>query len=149
MVRTTQKAGRSNELAAVLQLTRRMSLLFRERLDEELKPLGITTAQLKLLAALHHEPQTSGAHLSRYCEVKPQTTHALLAAAERRGWVRRFAHPENQRTLLAELTPEGRRLFTRAKAVAVRLQDHMLRTLSAAEVRALEATLARLIENLK
>jgi len=153
MVRPTQKAGRKpgrtkDELAGVLKLTRRMFVSFRERLDEELKPLGVTAAQLKLLAALDHEPGTSGAHLSRFCEVTPQTLHALLALAERRGWVRRFPHPENARTLLAELTPEGLRLFQRGKRVALRIQDRMLRTLSANEVHALEATLESLIENL-
>jgi DNA-binding MarR family transcriptional regulator len=150
MVRTAQSGGRSDkDPPEVLKLTKRMSLLFRERLEEQLKPLGITAAQLQLLAALTKEPGTSGAHLSRYCQVTPQTTHALLAAVEKHGWVSRATHPENARVLLAMLTPQGRRVFTRGKAIAIKLQDRMLSSLTRAEVRHLEATLARCIDNLE
>ncbi|MGA9720492.1 MAG: MarR family transcriptional regulator [Acidobacteriaceae bacterium] len=150
MVQTAQSRGRSDkDPPEVLKLTKRMSLLFRERLEEQLKPLGITAAQLQLLAALTKEPGTSGAHLSRYCQVTPQTTHALLAAVERHGWVRRSPHPENARVLLATLTPEGQRVFTRGKAIVIKLQDRMLSSLTRAQVRQLEATLAQLVENLE
>jgi DNA-binding MarR family transcriptional regulator len=132
----------------VLKLTRRMTTLFRERMEEQLKPLGITAAQLQLLGALIKEPGTSGAHISRFCQVTPQTTHALLAVAEQRGWVRRAPHPENAHTLLATLTPQGRRVFMRGKTIAIRLQGRMLRTLSASEVKQLESVLMQLIENL-
>jgi MarR family transcriptional regulator, organic hydroperoxide resistance regulator len=150
MVRASQKRERSdNGPPEVLKLTRRMTTLFRDRLEEQLKPLGITAAQLELLAALTKQPSSSGAHISRLCQVTPQTTHALLAAAENRGWIRRSPHPENAHTLLAILTPQGRRVFTRGKTIVLRLQSRMLRTLTASEVGHLEATLMQLIENLE
>jgi DNA-binding MarR family transcriptional regulator len=150
MARASQKRGQAEKgPPEVLKLTRRMTILFRDRLEEQLKPLGITSAQLQLLGALIKEPGTSGAHISRFCQVTPQTTHALLAAAEDRGWVRRSPHPENAHTLLATLTPPGRRIFTRGKAIAIRLQGQMLRTLPSSEVSHLEATLMQLIENLE
>jgi DNA-binding MarR family transcriptional regulator len=149
MVRASQKRGRTVKAPPeVLKLTRRMTTLFRERMEEQLKPLGITAAQLQLLAALTKAPGTSGAHISRVCEVTPQTTHALLAAAEDRGWIRRSPDPENLHTLLATLTPQGRRVFTRGKTIALRLQGQMLRTLTAAEIQHLESVLIQLIENL-
>ena len=149
MVRASQKGGRTGKAPPeVLKLTRRMSALFRERLDEKLRPLGITSAQLKVLAVLTKEPGTSGAHISRACEVTPQTTHALLAVAEDRGWIRRSPHPENLHTLLATLTPEGQRVFSRGYTIALKLQGQMLRTLTAAEIKELESVLMQLIENL-
>jgi DNA-binding MarR family transcriptional regulator len=150
MVRTAHNGGQGDKNPPeVLKLTRRMTVLFRERLEELLKPLGVTSAQLQLLAALTKEPGTSGAHLSRYCQVTPQTTHALLAAVEKRGWVSRTPHPENARVLLATLTPQGERVFSKGKAVAIKLQDRMLRSLSSAEIRRLEATLQQLVKNLE
>lgn len=133
----------------VMTLVRRMTLLFRDRLEEALRPLGITAAQLKVLAALSESPASSGAQVSRFCHVTPQTTHALLAAAEQRGWVRRSPHPENAHTLLATLTPQGRRVFARGRTIARHLQSRMVRTLTASEVRQMEAILERLIANLK
>ena len=149
MARASHKSGQTEKgPPEVLKLTRRMTTLFRDRLEEQLKPLGITAAQLQLLAALVKEPGTSGAHISRFCQVTCQTTHALLAVAEERGWVRRSPHPENAHTLLATLTPPGRRVFMRGKTIAIRLQGRMLRTLSASEVKQLESVLMQLIENL-
>lgn len=145
-----QKKGKTDKSAPeVLKLTRRMTTLFRGRLEEQLRPLGITAAQLQLLAALAKEPGTSGAHISRFCQVTPQTTHALLATAEDHGWIRRSPHPENARTLLATLTPQGMRLFLRGKTLALRLQSRMLRTLTVSEVAKLEATISQLIQNLE
>src|SRR3984885_1301047 len=150
MVRIAQKGSRADKAPPeVLKLTRRMNVLFRDRLEERLRPLSITSAQLQLLAALTKEPGTSGAHISRFCQVTPQTTHALLAVAEKRGWVQRSPDPENAHTLLATPTPLGRRLFARGKTLAIRLQSRMLRTLTAAEVAHLEATLSQLIRNLE
>jgi MarR family transcriptional regulator, organic hydroperoxide resistance regulator len=150
MVLVAQKGSRPDKAPPeVLKLTRRMTVLFRDRLEERLRPLSITSAQLQLLAALTKEPGTSGAHISRFCQVTPQTTHALLATAEQRGWVQRSPHPENAHTLLATLTPQGRRIFSRGKAIALKLQSQMLSSLTSTEVRRLEATLARLIENLE
>jgi DNA-binding MarR family transcriptional regulator len=150
MVRTAQTGSRTDRNPPeVLKLTRRMTTLFRERLEEQLRPLGITAAQLQLLAALTKEPGSSGARISRFCQVTPQTTHALLAAAEGRGWVRRSPHPENAHTLLATLTPQGRRIFSRGKALAIRLQSRMLSSLTRAEVRRLEAVLTQLIDSLE
>ena len=150
MMRTPQRRVRADRNPPeVLKLTRRMNMLFRDRLEEQLRPMGITAAQLQLLAALTKEPGSSGAHISRFCQVTPQTTHALLAVAEKRGWVQRSPHPENAHTLLATLTPQGRRIFSRGKALAVKLQSRMLSSLTSAEVRRLEAVLAQLIENLE
>lgn len=147
---TASQNDAGNRHAEVLKLTRRMTVLFRERLDESLRPLGITTAQLQVLAALAAEPRAarSGAQISRYCQVTPQTTHALLATAGKHGWVERAPHPENAHILLASLTAQGRRIFARGKIIARRLQGRMLRTLSQAEVAQLEATLLQLIANL-
>lgn len=150
MVRDPQNVVRGDkDPPEVLKLTRRMTMLFRERLDEQLKPLGITAAQLQLLAALTKEPGTSGAHLARYCQVTPQTTQALLAVVEKHGWVQRAPHPENARVLLATLTPQGRRIFSRGKAIAIKLQARMLNSLSSTEVRRLEAVLEQLVRNLE
>lgn len=137
--------------ASVLKLAKRMTVLFRDRLDESLRPFDVTTAQLMMMAALAEEPETalSGAQISRSCRVTPQSTQVLLADAERRGWIRRSPHPENARVLLASLTPEGKRVFAQGRTIARRLQKRMLRTLTADQVQQLERSLEQLIANLE
>src|ERR1700744_2396385 len=72
MVRIAQKGSRADKAPPeVLKLTRRMNVLFRDRLEERLRPLSITSAQLQLLAALTKEPGTSGPRPSPYRPVMP------------------------------------------------------------------------------
>jgi DNA-binding MarR family transcriptional regulator len=137
------------EPPAVLKLVSRLRMVFRERVEERLRPLGVTMAQLQVLTPLVDEPGMSGAQLARVRHVSPQTIHALLMATEERGWMRRSTHPENNRTLLATLTPQGRRICARAGKIALELQFHVLSTFEANEVRRVEVLLEEMITNLE
>jgi DNA-binding MarR family transcriptional regulator len=137
------------EPPAVLKLVSRVRMVFRERVEERLRPLGVTMAQLQVLTPLVDEPGMSGAQLARVRHVSPQTIHALLMATEERGWMRRSTHPENNRTLLATLTPQGRRICARAGKIALELQFHVLSTFEANEVRRVEVLLEEMITNLE
>jgi DNA-binding MarR family transcriptional regulator len=137
------------EPPAVLKLASRLRMVFRDRLEERLRPVGVTMAQLQVLTALVNEPGMSGAQLARVRHVSPQTIHALLMATEERGWMRRSTHPENNRTLLATLTPQGRRICARAGKIALELQFHVLSTFEANEVRRVEVLLEEMITNLE
>jgi DNA-binding MarR family transcriptional regulator len=133
----------------VAKLVKRMWTLFRDRLDEDLRPYGITTAQLQILFMLRSEPGVSGAKLARLCRVTPQTTQTLLKTMERNGWVERHKHAENERILLVSLTRSGRSLLERSHATALRLQKQMLAGFRRDEIRLLESMLERCIHNLE
>jgi MarR family transcriptional regulator, organic hydroperoxide resistance regulator len=137
------------EPPAVLKLVARLRMVFRERLEERLRPIGVTMAQLQVLTALVNEPGMSGAQLARVRHVSPQTIHALLMATEERGWIRRSTHPENNRTLLATLTPQGQRICARGRKIALELQFHILSTFEANEVRRVELLLEQMITNME
>jgi DNA-binding MarR family transcriptional regulator len=102
-----------------------------------------------MLTALVNELGMSGAQLARVRHVSPQTIHALLMATEERGWIRRSTHPENNRTLLATLTPQGQRICARGRKIALELQFHILSTFEANEVRRVEVLLEEMITNLE
>jgi DNA-binding MarR family transcriptional regulator len=133
----------------VAKLVKRMWTLFRDRLDEDLRPYGITTAQLQILFMLRSEPGVSGAKLARLCRVTPQTTQTLLKTIERNGWVERHKHAENERILLVSLTRSGLSLLERSRATALRIQKQMLAGFHRDEIRLLESMLERCIHNLE
>ena len=133
----------------VAKLVKRMWTLFRDRLDEDLRPYGITTAQLQILFVLRNHPDVSGAKLARLCRVTPQTTQTLLKTMERNGWVERHKHAENERILLVTLTRSGSLLLERSRATALRIQKQMLTGFHRDEVRLLESMLERCIQNLE
>lgn len=133
----------------VASLVKRVLHLFREVLDEKLRPWGVTAAQLHVLGMLEKEPGISGASLARTCMVTPQTTQVLLRGIEKNGWVIRRKHPENERILLATLTPSGKRILARSRTVVRHIYQQMLRDLAANDVHALEASLAQCAANLE
>jgi DNA-binding MarR family transcriptional regulator len=133
----------------VASLVKRLLQLFREGLDEKLRPWGVTAAQLHVLAKLEHEPGISGARLARACMVTPQTTQVLLRGIEENGWIRRTKHPENERILLAHLTPSGKRILARSRTAVGQVYDQMLDGLATRDVRVLEGLLGHCAANLE
>ena len=132
----------------IASLLKRLLQLFRERVDEELRPHGATAAQLPILFTLEREPGISGAKLARLCTVTPQTTQVLLRGIELSGWIVRSKHPENERILLAELTPAGKRVLAKARTVVGDIYEAMLDGLSPEEIHELEKLLSRCATNL-
>ncbi len=133
----------------IASLVKRLLHLFRERLDEKLRPCGVTAAQLHVLAKLDHEPGISGARLARACMVTPQTTQVLLRGIEKNGWIVRTRHPENERILLATLTPPGKRILARSRTAVGQIYSQMLDGLAAKDVSALESLLSQCAANLE
>ena len=61
----------------------------------------------------------------------------------------RSKHPENERILLARLTPAGRRILARSRTVIGDIYDTMLEGLSPGEVRELQGLLSRCATSLE
>jgi DNA-binding MarR family transcriptional regulator len=133
----------------IASLTKRLLHLFRDSLDERLRPGGVTAAQLGVLAKLEHEPGISGASLARACMVTPQTTQVLLRGIEKNGWIARARHPENERILLATLTPSGKRILAKSRTAVGEIYAQMLNGLAAKDARLLESLLSQCAANLE
>jgi MarR family transcriptional regulator, organic hydroperoxide resistance regulator len=133
----------------IAALLKRVLNRFRDSLDEKLRPFGVTSAQLHLLAALDREPGVSGARLARSCMVTPQTTQVLLRGIEANGWIHRRKHPENERILQASLTPSGERILARSRIVIGEIYSRMLDGLAPEEVQHLATLLSRCELNLE
>ena len=134
---------------------RRVALLkavlqsFRGRLDEELAPLGITTAQLRLMWMVAENPDASGAEVARLCSVTPQTGQAIMARLQANGWVRRTASKDSERVLVAELTSSGRKVLGKAREISERLESRMWETTSERSLAALERALVGALASLE
>ena len=131
------------------QLMKRILMGFRARLDEELRPRGVTTAQLQILHAIRGAPGSSGAHLARVCQMTPQSMQALIQKTEKDGWIERRKDRENDRVLVASLTKAGERLMRDAEAVVGRIEKQLWVGVSAAEVAGLVGVLERCLGNIE
>ncbi|MFC6647444.1 MarR family winged helix-turn-helix transcriptional regulator [Granulicella cerasi] len=129
-------------------LARDLMLGFKARLDEDLQPLGITTAQLRVLWMVELHPEASGAEISRHCTITPQSGQALLVKMEADGWLRRVTSARSERVMVAEVTAKGRRLLEKSRALAEELDAILWEGVSAQKMKAMEEVLRQAVAKL-
>ena len=107
--------------------------LLRARMDEVLKPYGLTVPQYACLSLLRGDPGISASELARSAFVTRQSMNALLQTLLDRGLVERPARPESGRALPAVLTPSGMEALSRAQASVDDVEGRMLSGLTESE----------------
>lgn len=121
----------------------------RTSIDDQLNPLGLTTAQYNLLSAVAVEPGLSNAALARMAFVTAQSMQGIVANMEKRGLLRRVPHPTHGRIRQSELTRKGMDLLARANKVLIGIEEKMTEGLSQEEVETLRRALLRCAENMQ
>jgi DNA-binding MarR family transcriptional regulator len=116
-------------------------------LDAELEPLDITAAQYVILMQLALQEADSASELCKGISYDPGAMTRMLDRLERRGLVRRVAHPNDRRTSNLELTPEGKAVYPKLRAAAMKVVNRFLQGFSEQEARQLEGFLQRMLEN--
>jgi len=102
-------------MAAITSIIRVEQLLM-ARIDEVLRPMGLTFARYELLVLLEFSRRGAlplgkiGARL----QVHPASVTNAVNRLEADGLVERVPHPDDGRTTLATITPAGRRTARRA-----------------------------------
>src|SRR6202453_626107 len=99
----------------------------RSRMDETLRPLGLTTAQYAVLCVIEQNGGISNAGLARAAFVTPQTMTGILANLHRDVLLSREADPCHGRILRSELTPAGKKHLAQAHRVVGELEKIMLK----------------------
>ncbi len=90
-------------------MVKQVELVVRSRLDELVRPQGITALQYTALTVLERHDGLSAAQLARDSFVTAQSIADLVRSLEGRGLIRRERNPRNRRELLILLTGEGAR----------------------------------------
>jgi DNA-binding MarR family transcriptional regulator len=105
------------QMHAVTSLMRVQQLVL-NRLDEILKPHGLTFARYEALVLLTFSRAGSLplGKMGQRLQVHPTSVTSIVDRLERAGLVERRRHPEDGRTVLAEITDSGRALVETATA---------------------------------
>jgi DNA-binding MarR family transcriptional regulator len=114
----------------LLYVIKQVELAVRARLDEILRPAGISVLQYTALTVLERHPDLSSAQLARNSFVTAQSMADMVVALEDRGLIVRHRDPEDRRRLVLALTPDGQKLLNRYRRKVVALEDKMLAALS-------------------
>ncbi|MFE0652499.1 MarR family winged helix-turn-helix transcriptional regulator [Streptomyces sp. NPDC059534] len=126
---------------SLLYLIKRTELAVRARLEELLKPAGITALQYTALTVLERHDGVSAAQLARDSFVTAQSMADMVRALESRDLVRREPNPANRRERLILLAPPGRRLLEEYAGPARALEERMVADLSAEQIAVLREAL--------
>jgi DNA-binding MarR family transcriptional regulator len=116
-------------------------------MDAELAPLDVTAAQFVILKAIAASEADSAAGLCKDMAYDPSAMTRMLDRLERRGLVRRVAHPNDRRACNLELTAEGKAILPKLQALGMKVLNRFLRGFTKTEARQLEGLLQRMLEN--
>lgn len=116
-----------------------------ERLDTELKSIGLTINQWPTLFTLWEEDGLTQSELTSRCNTAHYTTTRILDSLEKQGLVERRPHPTSRRAHLVYLTDEGRGLEKEAVAKAKSVNETFLGLLSKDEQAQISSILLKMI----
>jgi DNA-binding MarR family transcriptional regulator len=120
----------------------------RTGMDNKLHPLGITTSQYNVLAAIERDPGISNADLARGGFITAQSMVGIVANLERMGLIQRHDHPQHGRVRRTELTSKGRSALQKAHKLLSGVEDAMTLGFSSREREELGKLLSRCTDNL-
>jgi DNA-binding MarR family transcriptional regulator len=132
----------SDEPPAIGYLVKTVQSLLRRRMEESLRPLGLTVSHYSCLFRLRVEPGISSAELARATFVTRQSMNEMLQTLVDRGLVDRAAVASSGRALAVTLTPAGEAALAGAQEAVEAVEARMLSGLTATEASELARSLA-------
>jgi DNA-binding MarR family transcriptional regulator len=139
--RVTPRSDRRGQ--RLTYLVKRLEMAERARIEEILRPLGVTLHQYTALSILERREGLSSAQLARRHFVTPQAMHQLVASMERAGLIRRRPDEANRRILRSWLTEHGAEVLRDCHDEVDRLEARMLSALTFSEVTVFERALGQ------
>jgi DNA-binding MarR family transcriptional regulator len=121
---------------------------FARALSHNLAPLGLTLNMWFALRTLWETDGLRQAELGRRVEINPAAVVAVLNSLERAGLAERRRSRKDKRIYTIHLTAAGRKLRTRATALALQVDARALRGIDLTQIEQMLATAKRLRQNL-
>ena len=125
----------------LLYLMKQVELAVRARLDELVRPAGLTALQYTALTVLERHPDLTSAHLARNSFVTAQTMADMVTSLRAQGLIDRHQDLGDRRRLVLSLTDDGKHLLDRYRQAVADLESEMLADLSAGQANGLRTAL--------
>lgn len=122
--------------------------LLRKRIEQRMRPLGLTRAQWSVLAHLSRNEGIKQNALAAILEVEPITLARILDRLQAAGYIERRPHPEDRRAWLPHLTPKARPVLDQLFAFGAATREAAMDGFSPAEREQLVDLLLRMKLNL-
>jgi DNA-binding MarR family transcriptional regulator len=132
----------------LLYLVKQIELAVRARLDDLVRPVGLTALQYTALTVLERNKDLSAAQLARRSFVTAQAMADMVTALESRGLIERHRDTADRRRLVIALTTLGQDLVDQYRDQVRAIEADMLVGLSEEEITDLRHSLAACRGNL-
>lgn len=108
---------------------------------------GLTASQLSLLLSLSEHPGCRVQDTAQRLDLTAPTISIGVRRLENMGLVQRGADPDDQRAVCLYLSPQGRRIASKARSLRAAKLDTMLSTLTLDEQESLLEMLEKVVPN--
>jgi MarR family transcriptional regulator for hemolysin len=126
----------SSDIDAFGPLLHGVARAWRLRLDERLKPMGLSQAKWRTLIHLSVAPgPLTQAEIASHLGIEEPTLVTLLHRLEGDRWVSRKSAAHDRRCKTVHLAPRAERVIEQIKAAAFKLRHELLDDISPAELR--------------
>ena len=120
---------------------------WRLKLDERLKPMGLSQAKWRTLLHLSIAPNAlTQTEIAARLGVEEPTVVTLLHRLEREGWVTRRSSPRDRRCNTVHLGQRAQRIIVQIKSAANKLRHELLSDIPPADLRTCISVLTRICE---
>jgi len=127
------------------QLLHGTARAWRQKLDERLKPMGLSQAKWRTLMHLSlAEEALTQAEIAGRLGVEEPTVLTLLHRLEREGWVTRTNSPHDRRCKMVLLGRRARRVIAQINATAEKLRHELLADVPASDLETSMKVLTRI-----
>ena len=108
---------------------------WRIKLDQRLKPMGLSQAKWRTLLHLSRAPEPlTQSQIAERTGIEEPTLVSLLHRLEKEGWVVRKSSARDRRCKTVHLQPRTQRAINRINATALKLRHELIREISPREL---------------
>lgn len=118
----------------------------RNRMDQDLRPLGLNAPQYAVLSMIEADPGASNADLARQAFVTPQSMQGTLSRMEVGGLIERTEAADHGRIQRTTLTVFGKEVLAKAHRIVDRVEHDLREVVQDQEVPRLIEALLRIAE---
>jgi len=138
------EGDRAESLGHLLHGTARA---WRQKLDERLKPMGLSQAKWRTLMHLSIAQEAlTQAEIAARLGVEEPTVVTLLHRLEREAWITRTNSPHDRRCKMVVLGRRAQRVIAQINAAAEKLRHELLASISESDLQTCMRVLARIRE---
>jgi DNA-binding MarR family transcriptional regulator len=132
-------------LASDVFLLKRLGFAAKDRTHDAFEGTGLSAFHFAVLALLEEDPRETQAMIADALGYDRSSIVRLLDELEERDLVARKRDPEDRRRHVVKLTPEGRAMLRRLRAIVHRTEEEFLAPLDAEQRETLHGLLATLV----